>query len=96
MREVVVVEGERVPSQVGEIREPRRRAPAGSARIGRRDRSRGVFGDEVDEALRRPQLGIDEEWVQVAVQAGRLEVPVDSQHPLPVARQQPGDVGEHH
>jgi hypothetical protein len=55
-----------------------------------------VVGDQLDDALGGGHLRRVEEGVKVAVQAGRVEVPVHDEHLQPVAREDPRDVGQSH
>src|SRR5262249_12083601 len=73
--------------------------PVGIERlIGRHGANR--FGripiDEVDEAVRFREVLIAEERLEVPMEAGGFEIPVDGQSPLAIAGEDPRDVGERH
>ena len=54
-----------------------------------------VPADEIDDARLAADLGLHER-LEKPVQAGRLQVPVGDQHPLPVGGENPGHVRERH
>ena len=59
-------------------------------------RGPGVLGDQVDHAGGGAERGGVEEGVEEPVQARRLQVPVDGEHPLAVRGENPGRVGQGH
>ena len=81
------VEGDCVPPEI----------PIGEIRVRAGGRAGGCkIEAEIDETFRGNQLGIAEEGCKVAMEPGRVEVPVDDEHGIAVASENPGHVGQGH